>query len=192
MNISAVTRIYREVSQPQKPKPAPLAENEAPHIVLSQADVDAILQHKRIATPGELQFIIDHPKEVTLATWQKNEIALQFTIAMAQKARESHGIKHDPNAEFLYSLGLAETPYGLLHDGAAFEQLFKASTESICACRRHTPPRCSCWRDTRDVLWNIGFTHGEKLPEAFAARRIWEALEELETVSRPEREPGLT
>jgi hypothetical protein len=57
------------------------ARSGAQETALTQADVDAFLQHKKLATPNELTYISEHAKEFNLTTWQRNEIALQLTVS---------------------------------------------------------------------------------------------------------------
>jgi hypothetical protein len=174
--------IYRELSQPSSPEPAPRPMT-APSIRLNRSDVDAILTHKRDATIEELEYIIEHAKELSLATSQRNQIGVELSIALANRSRR----KSDVSAEFLYSLGVIETPRGLLHDRAWVQREMRAGAHAIASCKFHKPPRCQCWRSARERLWSIQDYYGSDSPEAWAAERLWTMFEELELASRPER-----
>jgi hypothetical protein len=181
--ISAVERIYLEVRQPSSSKPAPKPE-AAPPIELDRSDVNAILAHKRDATPDELQFIVNRAKELQLTSWQRNQIGVQLTIALVNRSRP----KPDTNAEFISNtLQIVETPVGPLHDRAWVQRELRAGARAIASCRAHRVPRCSCWREARERLWKIQDHFGSGSPETWATERIWEALEEMERASRPER-----
>jgi hypothetical protein len=176
--------IYRALSQP-KPQEAQPASVEAPTINLTRAAVDAIIQRKRTTTPDELQFIIDHAKELKLTPGEKNQLSVDLTCAMSQRARQVEGRRDDPNSKLIHDLGYACTPFGLLHERAWFQNELQTGTKAIAACRRHLPPECSCWREARENLYNIRASYGEKSPESWAALRVWEALGEIEMSSRP-------
>ena len=115
--ISAVERIYREVSQPASVSANQTLQThkETPQTTLTREDVDAILAHKRAGTPEELQYALNHAKDFGLIAWQRDRLAVQLTIAIAARTRAAHGIR-DANS-FLYdTLRVAETPYGTLYD----------------------------------------------------------------------------
>jgi hypothetical protein len=184
--ISATERIYRELSQPkaQEPKPASVTA-EPKQITLTRADVEAILRRKRSATPDELQYAIDHANEFKLADYQRNQLGVDLSLVIAQRSRGMNGRREDPNAQFIAQfLGYLETPVGLI-DRSFVENTLRVGSENIQRCRNHRPPRCSCWSAQRAILWEAS-AHGEKSPEGWAAVRLYEALEELETASRPE------
>ena len=191
--ISQAERLYREIASPKppQPKPAPAANEPAKTTALTRADVTAIIARQRSATPEQLAYIIDHAKEFRLTTGERSELALQSTIAAAERARRVPGQRHDPSAQFLYDLGYALTPFGLLHERAWFERELQSATQAIAACRRHTTPYCSCWKQARENLYDIRASFGERSPESWAALRVWEALAEIETASRPDRGPGI-
>ncbi|MGB8064326.1 MAG: hypothetical protein WCF26_20730, partial [Candidatus Sulfotelmatobacter sp.] len=186
--VNAAELIYRSLSQPkpQEAKPARVKE-EANKSELTRDDVTAIIARQRSATPEQLQYVIEHAKEFRLTTGERNELALQSTIAAAERARRVPGKRHDLSAQFIYDLGYALTPFGLLHERAWFEKELQSATQAIAACRRHITPYCSCWKQARENLYDIRASFGERSPESWAAIRIWEALEEMELASRPER-----
>ena len=103
MNISATENFFRELSQPQAqaqpPKPTRAIAEHKP-IALTREDVVAILQRKRPASPEELQHILDHSKELGVSEWDRSQISVDMTIAMAQRARQGNGGRVDANAEF--------------------------------------------------------------------------------------------
>ena len=108
-------RIYREVAQPKAPPqpPAPLPAEVKK--VLTRADVDAIIARRLSATPAELQYIIDHAKDLGLTDGERNLIRVDLSIAVAQRSRQMNSRRENPLAEFLSKvLGCAETPYGLI------------------------------------------------------------------------------
>jgi hypothetical protein len=157
-------------------------------ITLSTADVDGILRRTRGASPEELQYAIDHANDFKLADYQRNQLGVDLSIVVAQRARQVIGRRNDPSAEFIAKvLGLAETPYGLIEREWVNHQL-RAGSQAIQQCRLHRPPKCQCWSASRAIL-SQARAGGEKSPEAWAATRIYEALEQLETASRPERGP---
>ena len=188
--VSAVERLYQEISQASVP-PQPAQKTEQPtEPTLTRADVDAIVQYKRGATPQQLQYILDHAADFQLQAWQRDKISLQLTVAIAAKIRAAHGIR-DANPFLYNTLRVVETPYGLLHDREWAENLLKQGTRAIWQCKNHRPPRCNCWRPVRDVLWDVRVAYGDKSPESWVALRIWQTLEDLETASRPAPEPGV-
>lgn len=113
--LTPVQRIYLQLSQPasQLPKPA-TGDAKVKPIELPRADVDAIIQRERSGSPEELQYIIDHTKDLDLTDGERNLIGVELSIAVAQRARQVNG-RENPSAEFISKvLGLAETPYGLI------------------------------------------------------------------------------
>lgn len=188
--IPPVEKIYRELSQPQPPraKPAGIKE-EAEQIALTKAQVDDVLHRRRSASPEELQHIIDHSQEYGLSDWQRNRIAVDVTVDMAQRARNVSGRRENPAAEFLSKvMGYLETPVGLI-DRSFVADMLLVGSDNIQRCRNHRPPRCSCWNSQRAILWEA-ISQGEKSPEGWAGVRLLEALEELELATRPERSPS--
>jgi hypothetical protein len=181
--MSPVERLYRDIAAPKpQPKPAQVAEKKAE---LTRADVDAIIRRTRSASPEELQHILDNAKRFALTSWERQQISVDLTIAMAARARAVNGRRDDPSAEFVSRvLGLTETPHGFIERVWVHEQM-RAGAEAIQRCRNHRPPRCQCWSAVRAILWQASAS--EKTPEAWAAQRIYDLLEELELGSRPER-----
>lgn len=187
--MDAVERIYREISQPSSPETKPTRVTVLPKkIELARADVDAIIQRTRTASPQELQHIIDHAKDYKLTAGERNQIGCDLSIVMAQRARQVDGRRDDPSAEFIAKvLGYAETPHGLV-SREWVSSLLRDGAQNIARCKRHQPPGCSCWSSQRAILWQVQSAHGERSPESWAALRIWESLEDLELSSRPERQ----
>jgi hypothetical protein len=182
---------YRTISQPSPPKPAHEASEKADTAELTRTDVELILQHRRAATPDELQHIIDDGRKFHLTDWEQNALSVLLTVEMAAQRAKSQG-RLDHNALFIHRvLGYAETPHGLLANREFFEREFKAGAVAISRCTRHKPPRCECWRDFRERLWNIADRYGGKSPEAWSAQAVWQSLEELELAARPERVTGM-
>ena len=109
---------------------------------------------------------------------------MDLTIAMANRSRQVSGRRDDPSAEFVSKvLGLVDTPHGLIERAWVHEQM-RAGAEAIQRCRNHRPPHCQCWSAVRAILWQASAS--DKTPEALAAQRIYDLLEELELGSRPE------
>lgn len=185
--ITAIERIYHEVRQPSRPLPTPKPSATATAIHLERADIEAILTDKREATIDELQFIVEHAKELCLSTGQRNQIGVSLSMALANRSRR----KPDASAEFLYTLGVVETPRGLLHDRGWVQQEMRAGAQAIASCKLHRPPRCQCWRSARERIWRIQDCCGSDSPEAWAAEQMWNMFEEMELASRPERATGL-
>jgi len=191
--ISATEKIYREISKPSPRAAQPTRNTETTKTVeLKQDDVDAILRHSRSATMEELQCILAHPKEFSLSPWQRDEIRLMLSIAVAAKSRQARGIREDRTPQFLASFGIVTTPVGLLHNPEWFAAELRAGTQAIASCRNHQPPLCQCWRQSRHRLYNARQIYDDKSPEAWAALQAWELLEEIELSSRPVPGPGLT
>lgn len=183
--ITSVERIYRELARPKAPRPTPDPE-AAKRAELSRDDVIAILQRKRSACPEQLEQILTDAKNYRLTQCERDQLSLDLTIAIAH-ARQNNGRREDPNARFIAQvLGLLETPFGLI-EGSFVDDLLRAGSENIARCKRHQPPKCQCWSAQRAILWQAQSVNGEKSPEAWAARRIYDALEELEPASRSDR-----
>jgi hypothetical protein len=181
--ITPVERIYRELARPkaQSVQPVPEAVRKSE---LSRDDVSAILQRKSSASADQLQHILSDERKYKLSRSERDQLSLDFTIAIAQ-ARQNHGRREDPNARFIAQvLGLLDTPFGLIERSFVDDQL-RTGSENIAKCKHHQPPRCHCWSAQREILWHAQTSNGEKSPEAWAARRIYEALEDLELSSRP-------
>jgi hypothetical protein len=178
---------YRSISQPSPPKPVREVSAQAEAAELTRADVERILHHQRKATPAELQAIIDNGQHFHLTDWERNELGVLLTVAMAALRARAQGRVDDHGQRFLHTLGYTETPWGLLANREFFERTFKAATAAIQRCSRHHAPKCQCWQDARETLWQIQNYYGAKSPEAHVAARIWESLEELEVAARPER-----
>jgi hypothetical protein len=177
---------YRSISQPSPPKPAREASENAEAAELTRVDVERILHHQRKAEPEELQAIIDNGQHFHLTDSERSELSVQLTVAMAALRARAQGRVDDHGSLMLQKLGYAVTPWGLLANRLFFEQTFKAATAAIQGCNRHHTPKCHCWRDARETLWNIQNHFGARSPEAHVAGRIWESLEELEVAARPE------
>jgi hypothetical protein len=188
--ISATEKIYKELSQPRAPQPKPAhAAMDAKPITLARADVIAIATHARTASAGELQYILDHAKELSVTTEQRAAVSLDLSLLMAQRTRQLNGVREDHNARFISQvLRLAETPYGLVSREWVNEQL-RAGSSAIQRCRNHRPPACECWSTSRDMLYQAS-ANGPKSPEGWAAAQIYSFLEELELASRLDREPN--
>jgi hypothetical protein len=122
---------------------------------------------------------------VKLTEGERNQLGLDLSICVAQRARRVNGRRDDPNSKFIHDLGYALTPFGLLPDRAWYQKELQAATKAIAACRRHVLPQCSCWRRARENLYGIRESFGERSPESWAALKVWEALEEIEQSSRP-------
>jgi hypothetical protein len=182
--------VYRQIAEPKPPKPARVDEQPTKAEPLTRDDVNAFIERKRHASPEQLEYIIDNAKEFSLTQGERNQLGVDLTIAMSEQARNINGKRDDPNARLIHSLGYADTPFGLLPERGWFEKQLQIATQAIAACRRHSPPRCSCWRDAREALYTVGASFGERSPESWAAIRVWEALEEIELASRPERGRG--
>lgn len=183
--VSPVERIYRELAHPKAPdsKPSTVAAKKAE---LSRDDVRAILQRKSSASAELLQQILNDANKYGLTGGERDQLSLDLTVAMAQ-ARQNNGKPDDPNARFIAQvLGLLDTPFGLI-ERSFVDDLLRAGSQNIAQCKRHQPPKCECWSAQRAILWQARTSNGEKSPEAWAAKRIYEALEELELASRPER-----
>jgi hypothetical protein len=182
--LPAVEIIYRELARPkpEEAKPANVAAVKPP---LTRDDVTAIIHGKRSATPEELQEILS-TKDLKLSEFERNQISVDFTVTMSQRARQVNG-REDPSSKLIHDLGYAVTPFGLLADRAWYQTELQAATKAIAACRRHVTPQCACWREARASLYSIRELFGERSPESWAALRVWEALEEIELSSRPER-----
>lgn len=185
--ISPVQRLYLEISQPAPSKPAPKVQTAAPALKLEWADVEAILKRKRDAMPEELQYAVQHAREFQLSSGQVNDLSVRLTIALANRAKPAES----PNAELFSQLDILETRRGLLHNRGWFEREMRAGANAIANCKRHRPPRCSCWKEARERLWYIQDAFGSRSVEAWAATRLWETFEEYELASRPEPTPGL-
>lgn len=187
MNLSAAEVIYRQISQAQEAKPVAKASEEVKRVELTREDVTAIIARQRTVTPEELQEIIAR-KDLT--SGERNQISVDLTIAMAQRARQVRGRREAPGANFIHDvLNLTETPHGYIERGW-FDNLLRSNAAAIARCKNHRPPRCSCWRGAREALWQAAHTYGEKSPEAWTALQVWEILAELEVASRPDRGPG--
>jgi len=182
--LPAVEIIYRQLAtpKPEDAKPAGVVVVVEP---LSRDDVTAIIARKRAATAEELQEIIARATELKLTTGEREQIALDLSILSAQRARQVNGKREDPNSKFIYDLGYALTPFGLLPERAWYQNALQTGTKAIAACRRHLPPQCACWRSTRESLYSILESFRERSPESWAALRVWEALEEIELSSQP-------
>jgi hypothetical protein len=178
-----IERMYRDLASHKSPQPQPArVDTTVKKIELTRADVVAILQRKRSASPEELQHILDHGKELGVSEWERSQISVDMTIAMAQRARQGNGRRVDASAEFIAKvLNLVETPWGLLARSFV-DDLLRDGSRNISRCRLHRPPNCDCWSAQRALLYQAS-AGGERSPEGFAATRIRAALEELE-VSR--------
>src|SRR5206468_12546784 len=162
-----------------------LATAPAKPITLTRDDVTAVLRRTRGATPEELQYIIDHGKELGVSEWERSQISVDMTIAAAQRSRGANGRREDPNLKFIsQTLGLVPTPHGLL-DRSFIEDVLRVGAQNIQKCRHHLPPSCACWSSQRASLWEAR-RNGDKTPEGWAALRMFEILEDLELASRPE------
>jgi hypothetical protein len=179
-----IERMYRDLASHKSPQPQPVSvETTAKQPTLTRADVDAILQRTRGASPEELEFIIAHAKEFILTDGQRDQLCCDLTIAAAQRARQGNGRRIDGNSEFISKvLGLVETPFGLIARSFV-DDLLRDGSRNISRCRLHRPPNCACWSAQRALLYQAS-ANGEKSPENWAATRIRAALEQLELASR--------
>ena len=184
-----VERLYRDLASAKAPQPqAARVDTTAKKIALTRADVNAIIGRTRSSEPDELQYIIDHAKELKLTPGERNQLGVDFSIIVAQRARQISGRRENPSAEFLAKvLGYAETPLGLIEREWINAQL-RAGSQAIQRCKLHRPPRCQCWSASRAILWQAR-ADGDKTPQGWAALRICAFLEELELASRPDIYP---
>ena len=180
--IPAVELIYRELARPRSPDPTPAhAKLAATKAELTRDDINEILMRRRGGSASELEQIINNAKQYNLTPGEKNQLSVDLTIQVAH-ARQSNGKRDNPSERFIAQvLGLVETPQGLIArewvDG-----LLRDGARNIARCKRHQPP-CECWSSQRAILWQAR-ANGEKTPEAWAASRIYQALEDLELSSR--------
>jgi hypothetical protein len=186
-----VELIYRQIASPKQTEPQPVCGNrEAKKIELTRAEVDAILQRTRSATPEDLEYVISHAKEFILTDGQRDQLCCDLTIIVAQRSRQGNGRREDASAEFISKiLGLVETPFGLVARSFV-DDLLREGSRNISRCRLHRPPNCDCWSSQRVMLFQAS-ANGERSPEGWAAMRIRAALEQLEVSSRPEGGPGI-
>jgi hypothetical protein len=184
-----IERLYRDLASPKPPQPQPArVDTTAKKIELTRADVDQIIQRTRGASPDELQYLIDNGSGYRLTPGERNQLGVDLSIIVAQRARQINGRREDPNAQFIAQvLGYAETPWGLIEREWIDAQL-RAGSQAIQRCRSHKPPVCQCWSASRAILWQAR-ANGDKTPEGWAAARICAFLEELELASRPETGP---
>ena len=182
--LTATERIFRELHEPSPSKPAAKPTPATAPIALDWTEVQAILARKRDATAEELNYIISNAKQFFLSSWQRNDIAVRLTLALANRGRA----KPDPNLEFIHNtLHVIDTPAGSLQDFEWVQREMQAGSLAIASCKRHRPPRCQCWREARERLWRIQDRFGSNSPESWATERLWVIFEEMENASRPER-----
>jgi hypothetical protein len=192
MNISATEKIFMELSQrPEAPQPKPSsAAAEPKKIAPTRADVNELIQRQRVGTPQELEAILANARALRLTDGERQQLSVDVTIAMAQRARQVNNRRDDPGARFIaQTLGLLPTPFGLV-EREFIEGLLRDGARNIARCKRHQPPRCECWSSQRAILWQAQSVHGDKSPQSWAAVRVYQALEDLELSSRPERHPS--
>jgi hypothetical protein len=105
-----VERLYRDLASPKPPQPQPArVDTTAKKIALTREDVDQIIQRTRIASPDELQYIIDHATDLKLTSGERNQLGVDLSIVMAQRSHQINGRREDPNAQFIAQvLGYAE------------------------------------------------------------------------------------
>jgi hypothetical protein len=178
-------RLYHDIATPKtlQPKPTHVVA-AAVSIALTKDDATAIIQRKRTASPEELQYLLDHAKELQIDTWARDQLGVDLTVLMASKRRG--GFRNDPAAQFMsQTLGLVDTPRGLIERAWVHEQM-RAGAQAIARCKLHRPPSCQCWSASRATLWQAQATPNS--PEAWVAERIYSFLEQLELASRPERQ----
>lgn len=186
--VSSLELIYRQLSQPCPPKPAPEPAPEPTPISLDASDVDALLRNKLSASVPELEWVLERAKQFNLSVRQRNDISLRVTIALAGRGRPAA----HRDAGLFAQLDLVDIPgIGLLNHKSWWDRELRSGAQAIANCKDHRPPRCQCWRTARERLWHIQDRYGSRSPEAWAATRLWESLEELEEASRPGRAPGL-
>jgi hypothetical protein len=88
-----------------------------------------------------------------LTTGERNQLGVDLSIVVAQRARQGNGRREDPNAQFIAQvLGYAKTPYGLIERQWINAQL-RAGSQAIQRCKLHQPPMCPCWSSSRAILW---------------------------------------
>jgi hypothetical protein len=189
---SARTRLPPDIATFPTRDEAPVPVTAEPKkIELTRADVNAIIERTRTASPEELQHIISHAREYALTTGERNQLGCDLSITVAHRARQLDGRREDPNERFIAeTLGLISTPFGLV-ERSFIAGLLRDGARNIARCRRHQPPSCECWSSQRVVLWQAQSVHGDRSPESWAAVRVRQALEDLELSSRPERGPGV-
>jgi hypothetical protein len=186
-----VELIYRELARPKPQEAKPVSVEAPPAIELTRTDVTAIIHRKLSATPEELQEIIARAKDYKLTDGERNQIACDLTIAMSQRARQVSGRREDPSARFIHdTLGLTVTPYGLI-EREWYESQLKAGAEAIKHCRNHRPPRCPCWSEARQLIFDAQSVYDLKSPQGWAVTKVYEILDELEVASRPDSGPSV-
>lgn len=184
--MNAIERQYHEISQPAPAQAKQIQEQplgEKPQPALTRADVNAVIAHKRPATLAELNWIFENAKVLKLASWEKDQLGVLQTILVAERMHPSK--PEDANAQLFASLGIAITKAGLLYEPEWFLAELRNGLQSIANCINHRPPRCQCWRESRDRLYGIRERYSEQSPESLVSMRIWEQLEEAEITPRP-------
>lgn len=182
--LTPVQMMYRTISlpSPSSPKPAPIG---APKKAITRPDVDEIIQRRRSASPEELEEMLT-TKDLKLTEGERNQISVDLTLLVAQRSRKMNGWREDESAKFISQvLGYAETPHGII-PRSFIADVLREGAANIQRCRLHRPPLCDCWSAQRAILWGAR-AGGEKTPEGWVARRLFDALEDLETASRPDR-----
>jgi hypothetical protein len=183
--LTPVQMMYRTISlpSPSSPKSPPIV---APKKVVTRVDVDETIQRRRSASPEELEEMLT-TKDLKLTEGERNQIGVDLTLLLAQRSRRMNGWREDESAKFISQvLGYAETPHGII-PRSFIADILRDGASNIQRCRRHLPPMCDCWSAQRAILWEAR-AGGEKTPEGWAARRLFDALENLETATRPERQ----
>jgi hypothetical protein len=161
-----VELVYRELARPKPQEPKPASVEAPPAIELTRADVDQILHRKRLATAEELQEIIARAKDYKLTDGERNQLGVDLSICVAQRARQISGRREDPSSKLIHDLGYALTPFGLLAERAWFQNELQTATKAITVCRRHVPPECPCWKEARENLYSVRASFGERSPES--------------------------
>ena len=88
--ILPVERIYQEIATRKPPQPRPPVAADVKPITLTRADVDAIIQRSRGASPEELEYAITHAKDLILTTGERQQLALDSSILSAQRACQAN------------------------------------------------------------------------------------------------------
>jgi hypothetical protein len=144
---------------------------------LTAADAADILKGNRPASMRELEYVLQNAELLKLSASGKEQLRAFLRRTCANHV---HGLPVGNDN----GLNLVETPFGPLLNPDWIEQWRRAALRQIESCPAHQPPRCRCWIEVRERLWDLRKQFGDGSPENWCAQRVWSDLEHIEKWSQ--------
>lgn len=177
LEAEAMSRQCVEQASPTRKGERGSASNSLP---LTRDDLHAILEHRRITTVDEVEWLLAHGNDLRISSTEK--------VELRQMASRLRADQHCPGArngdrtdEFIAQvLGTFRTPFGDLsrEEVTRLESIRVRAVRAIQDCDQHHKENCRCWADARTQLSELRRS-GDKTPAGAAALAVWNSIEDV-------------